>query len=70
MTDIIKENGKNSSTRIAMLLCVVTACAVTVAVVVGSITGTPIDTNVPWLVGGLLSAGFGGKVFQKAQENK
>lgn len=69
MQGVLEQNGTTSSTRVGMLLCVATACVISVAVVVGSIANAaPIDPNVPWLVGGLLSAGFGGKVWQKGKE--
>lgn len=70
MQGVLETTGKTSSTRVAMLLCVGTACVISVVVVVGNIMkAAPIDSNVPWLVGGLLSAGFGGKVWQKGKEN-
>lgn len=68
MSDILESNGKTSSVRVGMLVCVVTACAISVVVVVGSVFGKPIDPNVPWLAGALLSAGIGGKVMQKKAE--
>lgn len=70
MQGVLDSNGSCSSTRVAMLLCVATACVISAPVVVGNIaSASPIDQNVPWLVGGLLSAGFGGKVWQKGKES-
>lgn len=69
MQGVLEPNGKTSSTRVAMMLCVCTACVIAVAGVVGSIqTKQPIDPQLSWLVGTLLSIGFGGKVAQKFKE--
>ena len=69
MTDILDSKGSTSSMRVGMLACVETACLISIAVVVGNIlTEQPIDSNIPWIIGGLLSAGFGGKVMQKGKE--
>ena len=69
MSDILEPNGRTSSVRVGMLFCVGTACIISIVVTLGSVLlEKPIDSNVPWLVGGLLSAGFGGKVIQKKAE--
>ena len=61
--------GKPSSMRAAMMLCVGTGCTLALLGTTMCIQAkTPIDPQLTWLVGTLLTVGFGGKVAQKFRE--
>ena len=63
---MLTENGKGSSVRVSMMLCVITACAVAI---IATLKGQdPVGTGV--LVAALLATGIGGKVIQKPKEGQ
>ncbi len=65
MKGLLEENGKTSSTRISMFLCVATGCAVAL---LGVWKGESDLVGLAALSGGLVSAGMGFKVWQKGKE--
>jgi hypothetical protein len=64
MNGILQSNGKTSSMRVAMMLCVITACYISVAAV--HLGRNMLEISVILIP--LLGAGIAGKVIQKGQE--
>jgi hypothetical protein len=67
--DVLNEqNGKPSSMRMAMCVCVVTACVLGGMTAWGQLEGKEMSLGQEMLL--LLGAGIGGKVTQKGMEKK
>ena len=70
MKGLLETNGKTSSTRVAMLMCVATGCAVALMGVYSAAKpGATSDlTQVAFLSGALIASGLAGKVVQHGKE--
>jgi len=66
LLEILSVKGNVSSVRVMGLICVITACAISI---MGVYLGRDL-TALGILVGALLVPAFGGKVLQKKQEEK
>jgi len=72
MKALQEANGKKSSIRGAMFICVITGCVVAVMGVYGAIQpGATINlTELAFLSGSLVNAGMGCKAYQKGKESE
>lgn len=70
MQGLLEQNGKTSSMRAMMLICVVTGCAVALMGAYAAMQpGATLDlTSFAILSGSVMAVGVGGKVAQKGKE--
>lgn len=72
MQGLLESNGKTSSTRVVMFICVATGCIVALMGMYAAMKpGATIDLiQVAALSGSIIAVGVGGKVAQKGKEGQ